>query len=261
MNSRVKGIVYQNLLMGFRNQHAVQELFLWPSVDLIIWGVTSMFISQITGGNQNIILALLGGTIFWTVVWRAQQDISLVVMRDIWDKNLINIFTTPITKWEFALGLVILSFIKTFIIVGWMAGLSFILYHFNFIQLGFWWLIFIFLLIMFGWSAGFIISGLILRFGTKVENLNWSFLAILQPLVGVFYSISILPGWIQHISWIFPPTYIFENIRSQLILKFVNINDLVIALFLSFLWLAISIIYYSRQFETARVTGNLSKSE
>lgn len=261
MNNRIKGILYQNLLTGFKNQYALQDVFLWPTLDLIIWGVTSLFISQISGGNQNIVLALLGGTIFWTIVWRSQQDISLMTLRDVWDKNLVNIFTSPITKWEYATGLMILAFLKAIFILGWMALLSMLLYGFNIINIGWWCVLFTSSLIIFGWSCGFFILGLILRFGSKVDYLTWSFLAIIQPVMGVFYSVKILPSWIQSISYIFPPTYIFESIRSQLISGFVSPSGLATAFILNIIWLVLGVSFYSIQFEKARVLGNLAKTE
>ncbi len=40
---------------------------------------------------------------------------------------------------------------------------------------------------------------------------------IVQPLGAVYYPVSTLPGWLQSVSWLLPPTYVFEGLRSVLI--------------------------------------------
>lgn len=261
MLDRIKGVFFQNMLMTIRNMYAVQDVFLWSTLDLLIWGVTSVFISKISGNNQSIVLALLAGTIFWTIIWRTQQDISLTALRDVWDKNLINIFTSPITKWEFAVSLLIQSFIKGVLILLWMTGLSIILYKFNILVIGPTLLIFIGLLFVYGWAVGYLVLGLILRFGSKIDTLTWSFLAVLQPFMGVFYPTSILPSWIQKFALIFPPTYVFDNIRSYLINRSLNIDGLITAGLLNIVWLIICVWFYSFEFEQARKAGTLAKTE
>ncbi len=37
---------------------------------------------------------------------------------------------------------------------------------------------------------------------------------LLLPLTCVYYPVSILPGWLQAIAWILPPTYVFEGMRA-----------------------------------------------
>src|SRR3989304_421487 len=38
--------------------------------------------------------------------------------------------------------------------------------------------------------------------------------ALISPFAGVFYPISTLPQWMQVISHLLPPSYIFESIRA-----------------------------------------------
>ncbi|MBS0634138.1 MAG: ABC transporter permease [Verrucomicrobia bacterium] len=36
---------------------------------------------------------------------------------------------------------------------------------------------------------------------------------LFAPFSDVFYPVSVLPTWAQHISWCLPTTYIFEGVR------------------------------------------------
>jgi len=72
-------------------------------------------------------------------------------------------------------------------------------------------------LIVFAWSVGLLVSGILLRYGLGAENLAWSLMFIIQPLGCIFYPVAALPGWLQPICWVLPPTYVFEGLRGVLI--------------------------------------------
>ena len=49
------------------------------------------------------------------------------------------------------------------------------------LNLGFYLIVFFFNLIITGWSIGFIVSGLVLRYGQSFEELAWAFIFLLLP--------------------------------------------------------------------------------
>jgi ABC-2 type transport system permease protein len=57
---------------------------------------------------------------------------------------------------------------------------------------------------------------MVLRFGPASEWFVWPIPAVMAPFVGVFYPISTLPHWMQFISYLLPPTYVFEGMRAVL---------------------------------------------
>jgi ABC-2 type transport system permease protein len=54
----------------------------------------------------------------------------------------------------------------------------------------------------------------VLRVGPAAEWFIWPIPALISPFAGVFYPISTLPEWMQIISKILPPSYIFEGLRA-----------------------------------------------
>ena len=38
-----------------------------------------------------------------------------------------------------------------------------------------------------------------------------------MPLACVYYPVTVLPHWLQHVAWALPPTYVFEGMRALLI--------------------------------------------
>ena len=110
--SRIKAIIIQNI---FFLKHSLEEMvdtFFWPTMDLIVWGLMTVYISQMQGVTAHVVSFLIGGLILWNIVWRAQQDISISFLRNSWSRSLINIFSSPLTCSEFMIGTMILGFIK-----------------------------------------------------------------------------------------------------------------------------------------------------
>ena len=71
-------------------------------------------------------------------------------------------------------------------------------------------------LILTSWSVGLVVCGLLLRNGLGAEALAWSIMFLLLPLACVYYPVAVLPGWLQPIAWLLPPTYVFEGLRALL---------------------------------------------
>ena len=75
---------------------------------------------------------------------------------------------------------------------------------------------FFLVLLIFGIALGIVGTALVLRFGPAAEWFVWPIPALLSPFAGVFYPLSILPKWMQLISSVLPPAYVFESMRAIL---------------------------------------------
>src|SRR5437762_2864483 len=62
------------------------------------------------------------------IFWRAQREISTGLLEELWNKNLINIFVSPLTFSEWLISIFIVSIIKTAISFLFMCFLAFLLY-------------------------------------------------------------------------------------------------------------------------------------
>jgi ABC-2 type transport system permease protein len=54
----------------------------------------------------------------------------------------------------------------------------------------------------------------VLRLGPAAEWLIWPIPAVLSPFAGVFYPVATLPRWMQVVSWLLPPSWVFEALRT-----------------------------------------------
>ena len=103
--------------------------------------------------------------------------------------------------------------------------------------------------------------GMILRLGTRLQSLAWGFIYIIQPIVGVFYPVSVLPSVVQKIAYALPPTYIFESARAAVLTGSPIWNNLEIAGVLNIAYFVLSYLFMKDMWEWARRTGALARME
>ena len=108
---------------------------------------------------------------------------------------------------------------------------------------------------MLGWAAGFFVAAVILRFGTKVQNLAWTFGGLLGPFSAIYYPVSILPGWAQSVAAILPSSYVFEGMREVINKGRLDTRLLVISFFLNVVYLVFSLVFLQKSFNKVLEKG------
>lgn len=248
----------------FRIRHSFEEIvdtFYWPLMDVILWGFLTIFIGRQSGLGANIVSFILGGIILWTIVWRAQQDISISFLVDMWFQNLLNIFGSPLTHWEFLIATILLGLIKMAATLGLMAVLAYFFYSFSLLSIGFYLIPFLGLLLLFGWATGIFITSLIIFFGKRIQNFAWSFIVVFQPLSCVSYPLSALPQWLQPVASMIPTTYVFEGMRSVLATGRMPVEYFIKSLILNIIYLMFAVVVFAWFFEKSREKGGLVKMQ
>jgi ABC-2 type transport system permease protein len=224
-------------------------------MDIILWGFTSLFFRQAFAGDENLSTNLIGGLILWYVVWRTQYEISVNLLEEVWNKNLINIFSSPISFTEWIVAFMINGVIKVMLMLCVAVPVAYFLYDINFFAYGKYLLLFIPLLMMSGWIVGFIISSFLLRFGTKLQTLAWSFPYLINPFSAIFYPLSILPFIAQDIAHFIPTSYVFESARSVINTGYLDPILLWKSLGLNILYLIIAMIAMGLSFRKVLERG------
>src|SRR3989338_9452830 len=146
------------------------DVFYWPMIDLVVWGFASKFITELS--EVNLLSVLLGAVILWTFLWRASQDMSVYVLEDFWSRNLYHLFSSPIKVSEHIIAIILFGLGRSLVTFVFLAILAFALYAFNIFSIPLFFLIIaIFLLSLLGWILGLVITGLIFRFGQRIQVL------------------------------------------------------------------------------------------
>ena len=233
------------------------ELTYWPTVQVIIWGLVTMFLITNSSWFAQAAGVLLAGVILWDIMFRGQIGLSLVFIEEMWSRNLGHLFVSPLRPWELICALMLISLIRTLIGMTGAVGFAFLLYAFSIFDLGFALIGFFVNLIVMGWAVGFFVCGLVLRYGLGAESLAWFLIFALAPFSCIYYPLSILPDWLEPVAAILPSAHVFEGMRALLVDGTFSGDHMMRACLLNIGWMAASIATFLAFLRSARIRGLL----
>lgn len=251
---RIAALALRHLYPVIRDFDLLSDMVYWPIIDTILWGVTSKWISE-SSGTAQVVVSILMGLVMWNIIWRSQAEIARNLMEELWNRNLVNIFSTPLKLKEWVVSVLLLSVFKTMITLTFLVPAIYFLYSVNVFNLGWWLLVFFLGTMMTGWWIGFICAGIVMRYGQKVQAVIWTLPGILLPFSAIYFPLDKLPVAVQPISRLVPTTYVLESMRSILAGNGVDGNMMVISFGLNILWLALSIYYFVKSFAYSKELG------
>jgi len=235
----------------------ILEMFYWPAMQIILWGFISQFFMRHSSWVAQASGVLLAAVLLWDVMFRGQLGVSLAFFEEMYSRNLGHLFVSPLRPYELVLALLAISFIRTTIGVGGAALLAIPLYHYSIFEMGLPLLAFFTNLLVMGWSIGLLVAGLVLRYGLGAESLAWVAIFALAPVSGIYYPISVLPGWLQGIAWLLPSAHVFEGMRAVLFDHVFRFDLLTNAIVLNLVYIVGGAAVFLRSFHAARVRGLL----
>lgn len=233
------------------------DLCYWPIVQMIMWGFIQTFMMRQSSFFAQAGGILLGAVMLWDVLFRGQIGLAISFFEEVYSRNLGHLMATPLRIGEYMASLMIVSLMRTAIGLFPATLLAIWFFGFSLYSLGIALVAFFVILIAFGWSIGLFVAGLVLRYGLGAESFAWAVIFALAPLCGVYYPVTILPGWVQYLSAILPASYIFAGMRAVLMQHVVRVDYLFIAAMLDVIWLAIGGSAFLMFHEKARERGML----
>jgi ABC-2 type transport system permease protein len=233
------------------------ELAYWPTMQMVIWGFMTEFLATNSSWVAQAFGVLLAAVLLWDILFRGQIGFSLSFLEEMWARNLGNLFVSPLRPFEHLLSMMAMSAARTLIGVLPAALLAIPLYHYSIFTLGLPLLAFFATLMLMSWAVGMVVIALILRFGLGAENLAWFVIFLVAPVSAVYYPVTVLPAWLQYVSWSLPSTYVFEGMRALLFTGRFDAGLFFGALMLNVAYLAAAAAIYLFAFRRARYRGAL----
>lgn len=208
---RTWAFAYRNVIMAQRNVFFVFELTFWPGVAMLSHGLLTRFLNL----DARMTAFILVGTVALSAVQVCQLDVAYAVLFDIWSKSMKHQFLTPIGIRHMAVGSWLVGVARGVVVFALMAVIGSWAFGFDFIGAGPGALAF-FLLGCFLTSlvVGLLVCSLVVLFGTRAETSAWAAVNFVVMLSGIYYPVSVLPGWVQVISAAVPLTYFLDAFRE-----------------------------------------------
>ncbi len=192
----------------------VLPLFAWVTVDMALWGFLTRYLNTVAAAGFSFVATILGAVLLWDFFMRVMQGVTMAFFEDVWARNFLNFFASPLTLWEYLGGLVVSSVATSALGLAAMLLLACFGFGLSFAAYGALMAPYLAVLFIFGIALGIMASALVLRLGPASEWLVWPIPALIAPFAGVFYPVSTLPPWMRLVSRLLPPAYVFESMRA-----------------------------------------------
>jgi ABC-2 type transport system permease protein len=252
---RIWAMVLRYLCAWFRNINNFIDDALWPILDIVLWGMTSLWIKSDESGVSTTVLTLLSCLVLWYVVQRANDAVSMNALEELWERNFTNLFSTPLTIYEWMTAIILLSLARIAYTLIICTAVVWLFYAFNIFSIGMDIIPFLFLLLLSGLFIGFFSTAFVMCWGRKALFFAWTVSWLFSPFSGVYYPLDVLPTWAQKIGRALPMSYAFAGIREILTHQIFPTDTFLISLGLNCLYLVISILFFVYMFERSRIKG------
>jgi len=257
MARRIYAMLLRYFYLHRRSLPRIMEVFFWPLMNLFVWGFLTLYVQQVA--RPGFVSFLLGSMIYWEVLYRAQQSVSLSITEEFWVRNILNLFIAPLRVSEIVLAACGVGILKSMVTSVFLIVLARVMYGFDMLTLGWAFPAYYGALLLFGWAVGLATMGLIFRYGRASEALIWGVPFLLQPLSAVFYPVEVLPIWLQPLTRIFPSTYVFEGMRAVLQNGIFDPRGAALAWLVCLPWLLACGLYFGWTLDYVRKAGRLAR--
>lgn len=235
--------------------HLLMSLY-WPILDTLIWGFLGAWISK-SGptGFQNYETAALLGILLWQVVGRGAQVFGFAFCEELWQHNIVNMFSLPLRTIEWMLGVILFYAFALIVIVSVCMLVIFMLY-----DLSVWYTISTFLIFMPPlflcciW-LGFTCLQILVLIGKRGVEIGFIIMWCLLPFCGAYYPIEVLPAWGKTLSAFIPMSYVFTGMRGYVMQQQDPTHNLLIGYAMGAVYAAIAVVLFIYCFNQSKKNG------
>lgn len=257
---RIKALLIQDLYQTRHSSEIIIDVIVFPITNVILFGFISLYLlrSDTTIPAHSLLLA----AILWESLRVLQYTVTFGTLWNLWSRNLTNIMISPVSVPEFFTAFTLSGLLKvTTLFIIMMASAMFLFgLHLTpalFINL----VLYFVNLMLSGLAFGIFVTGMIFKWGTKINSLAWGLIYFFQPLSGVYFPVSVLPDSLKVIAYATPMTYVFESARTHLQSNVIDFKAVGIAFAINILYLSISSFAFSRFYRASRMTGQFARNE
>lgn len=257
----VYAVLLQDYYVTRASLEVIFDIFIFTLINISLFGFIANYLVQ-GGNNRYQVQGLLIAVIFWEVIRINQYSITVSSLWNVWSHNLCNMFIAPIRMVEYLCAHVISATIKSILLLSSALILARLVFDLNVLSIGVFPVLFMYLnMVIFATAVGLVLLGLIFKRGTRIQALAWGSIYIIQPLCAVFFPVSILPVFLQPVSYVFPITYFFEWVRAIHTGGSYSSLKVLGAFVYNIVFLLVCCYVFSRQVASSKRTGQLVRND
>ncbi|HEY7343052.1 MAG TPA: ABC transporter permease [Ktedonobacterales bacterium] len=191
--------------------NALSVTFIAPSAQAASGGTLS---NQAT---NNLILYLAIGTAIWTFLSVVFDNVTEMVTMERWEGTIEYTFMAPVSRLTHMFGACMFALFHGIILTALQLLIMVLFFHLDIANAN--WPLALLILIVGSFSFigfGTMAAVLPMLYTERGAQMAYIIRAIILLVSGVYYSVSVLPGFLQALSVISPATYVLRGIRGAL---------------------------------------------
>jgi ABC-2 type transport system permease protein len=166
----------------------------------------------------RLTMFLLIGTLVWAYLSAVLDDMSLTIMWERWEGTIEHTLMAPVPRVVHLIGMSAFGLLHALIRTSLILACSLPFFH---VELsGADWLTALAVIAVGSISVvglGIMAGILPLLYPERGEQMSFMVQALVLLVSGVYYSVNVLPGWLQVASHVSPATYLLRGIRNALL--------------------------------------------
>ncbi len=249
-----------------RNFTLVKRYLGWEVVFLAYTAVNSLSIAfiGISVGNPQLTVFLVIGALMWGFLGILFHEVTESIAWERWEGTIEYTFMAPIKRFTMLLGTCLYATVyglirSTLILVVMFLFLDITLMNANWLAA---------VVIVMASSLSFIGLGLIaatlpLLSPERGPQATHIIQALIMLVSGVYYDVSVLPAWLQPVSYISPATYTLRSVRAVLLNGATwgdILPDLGLLLLIGAAFIPLGLFIFNLAEQRAKRTGKLKRS-
>lgn len=206
-----------------RNFYLTKRYWGWEVAFVIYTLASSMsviYIGKAQGGqnSQELILYLGIGTLVWSYLNSVFSNISEMITWERWEGTIEFTMMAPISRLTHMLGVSLFAIIYGILRTALFLGALAIFFDISVSNANLGGALLVILLGSLSFIGfGIMAAVLPLLFTERGEQMTFIISSILLLVSGVYYPISVLPGWMQFLSHASPATYVLTGMRATVL--------------------------------------------
>ncbi|HWI59202.1 MAG TPA: ABC transporter permease, partial [Bacillota bacterium] len=129
-------------------------LVAWVAIDIVLWGFITRYLNSISSARVNFVPSLLGAVLLFDFFTRVMHGVTGVFFEDVWSRNFLNLFASPLSISQYLLGLVVTSTATSLVGLVVMLILATVVFGLSFFAYGLLLVPFLLILFLFGIALG-----------------------------------------------------------------------------------------------------------
>src|SRR5438477_5889562 len=132
---RIYAVVVRHLYEIRHNANHVTNMVYWPVMNIAVWGFFTIYLGHGDRLRPDLLNCLLGAVILWGLFNGFQRDMAVGFLEELWSRNLVNLFASPLSISEYLAGLIAVNILKAAVGLGAEGLVAWGFYHFNVFQM------------------------------------------------------------------------------------------------------------------------------